>query len=948
MKIVFSQLILQLVGLYLIPQLALALSIEPANVAVKAGELVVFNVHGAASGPYQWRIPAGHIDIKKSAMLYKAPKKAGHYELEVTVGGNKATAHVTVYLDLVVSPTKAQIKSGESRSLQAYGGVPPFSWIINGNGDLVMDETNPAKVTFVSAKGMTETATIEVQDAVGNRAIVPVNVIKPLSVKPENIQLTPKTSQLLQLSGGLPPFTSIVKTGSGKVEDTGTRIVRYTAPAVWGESVLEIEDAARQKLTIPVKIQAPLTASPSRISLEKEAEARFQISGGEPPYRVMATQGIPTCDQMGECTYTAPAHYGPDVVVVNDQSQNRVAVQITVEGGIPTILPANPTLKPGETGVFTVEGGCSPLWAGEHPYEWAWEADIVLPASETGQVVYVRAPEQEGFYTLMVQDACGVKQEVIVNVTTAGETPPVAQFIIKPRERVEVEELVFFDAKTDKDPEGNRYNYRWDFGDNTSDSGFRASHEYQTAGRYDVKLTVTDEKGQQGEAVISVVVLPPVPKVRTEPAQAALYPGDNLALKMVGGIPPYTMTAERGQLTQTQGQTTIYIAPDITGPDQVLVTDQNGKSARAAIEVLREIQVTPIIPLIYPGVKQRFNVMGGKGPYSWKTTVGEIHPIDSPQHTEIDLVVPDASRTPIITVTDANKKSFNAYPRISTKIRLSPTEVALKQGELHHFTAHNGVGTINWHTTSGELTQTEGSSTSYKAPKVAGRYRVLASDSLGNSAEAAVYVNLLPAISPLMSVLQTGEETTFRVFRGVPPYTWTVRGAGEIRPNQKGDIATFRAAAQAGSTNVVVTDSAGKTVQAIVRVQLPNTFTVSPTEIQLRPEQTTNIQARGADTVLWAVQRGQLNTLEGKRVTYTAPTNNGVDLITATNEKGENSQAIVFIGGRVTGNGVFSSHVDGSVQYPHLLGVLRVDKDKDKGLPKTVYIAAEVAGLGLF
>lgn len=946
-------------GLFLIAQITLALSIEPANISVKPGESIVLNVQGATSGPYKWRIPAGYLTsvfgeeplslgnqgYAEGAVQYHASKRAGFYEIEVTVGESKATATVNVYLNLVVSPTKIQIKPGETMPLQAYGGVPPFNWHTD-QGKIDVDNGNTAKAIF-SAADFAET-TVQVQDAMGNLAIVPVNIITPISVTPERIKLTPGTSKLIQLSGGFPPFTSIVKTGSGQLEDTGARTIRFTAPNIWGESVIEIMDATGQVVTVAIEMLAPLTINPSNISLDKGVVERFQISGGEAPYQVSAQRGIAACEQIGECTYIAPALYGPDIIEVQDNSQKQVVVWITVEGGTPNILPDNPTLQTGEMGVFSVEGGCSPLRVGDHPYEWAWEADIVSPISETGQIVNIHAPKQEGFYTLTVQDACGIKQEVIVSVTAAGgETPPIASFSIKPSEYVDVEELVFFDAKTDKDPEGKLYTYRWHFGDETQDSGFRTSHEYQVSGRYDVKLTVTNDKGLISEAVRSVVVSPSVPKMRTEPAQAALYPGDNLEIKIAGGISPYTMTAERGQLTQTKGETTIYITPNITGPDRVLITDQNSKVARVEIEVLREIQVTPIIPLIYPGIKQRFNVTGGKAPYTWTTTVGDIIIIDSTQKSEIDFVVQEASVTPTITISDANQKSFQVFPRISTKIRLSPMEVVLKPGELHNFTAINGVGTVSWHTTGGDLTRVEGTSTSYIAPDVAGSYQVLATDSSGNAAKADIYVNLLPVISPSMSVLQTGEETTFQVFRGVQPYTWTVSGiGGDIHTNEKGDMATFQAPTQAGQSNIIVTDSENKIVQAIVRIELPNTFSISPAEIHIQPEETTNLQARGANTVIWAAQLGQLNTLEGKRVIYTAPANEGVDIVTATNEKGKEYQAIIFIGGRITGNGVFSSHVYGSVQRPNIFGILRVNEDKEQ--PKTVYVAANVGSLGLF
>ncbi len=937
----------------IIPIVSSAITIEPANIIVKSGESVTLTVNGADSATYKWRIPAGNLSsvfgkplslnaqaYAEKSVQYHVPKKAGNYEVEVSVNGNKAIANITVYLDLIVSPTKLKIKAGDSASLQAYGGVPPFTWSV--------EQENTTKVTYQAPSDINNT-TLQVKDAVGNVIIVPIRIITPLSVNPESFSLQPKTSKLVNLSGGLPPFTSAIFSGSGKLEQDDTNLL-FTAPPVYGTSKIEITDAAQQTLIIPVTTLAPFTASLSRISIDKQQNTTFQIWGGEPPYQVAAKLGSASCDQTGVCTYTAPAQYGPDIIEVQENTQKKLVIFITVEGGTPTILPNNPRLTPGETGIFTVEGGCISYQTKSYPYQWAWEADtdIITSLSENGQMIQAPAPEPEGFYKLSVQDVCGVKQEVMVHVTAAEEPLPVATFTIRPNETVDVNETIFFDAKTDQDPEGKKYTYDWNFGDNISDKGFRASHTYKTSGSFNVKLTVTDNKGRPTEAVRTVRVLPEVAKMRTVPAQAALYPKENLEIKIAGGIPAYTITAERGSLTQTTGETTTYIAPNITGPDLIIATDQNGKVAKVIIEILREIQVTPIRPLIYPGVKQRFNVIGGKGPYRWSTTVGEIKIVDNIEQSEINVVVPDASIVPRISVTDVNNKSFNVFPRISTKIRISPQTIALKPNKLHNFTAINGVGRITWHTNGGDLSRFEGNSSNYLAPHVAGTYKVLATDAKGDSAQAIIYVNLLPVITPAMSILQTGEETTFRVLRGTPPYTWTVTGAGKIiSTNQNGDLATFRAPTTAGRTTILATDSEGKMVQAIASIQLPNSFAISPTEIHLEPEKTTTLQARGTATVKWSSQLGQLSSLEGKRVTYIAPKDNGVDIITATNDKGESSNAIIFIGGRVTGNGNFYAHVDGSIENPNIIGVWNINNPEDKPQTKTLYVAVNMEEKGL-
>lgn len=52
-----------------------------------------------------------------------------------------------------------------------------------------------------------------------------------------------------------------------------------------------------------------------------------------------------------------------------------------------------------------------------------------------------------------------------------------------------------FDGTGSSDPDGSISSYAWDFGDGTSDTGATPSHVYDTAGSYNVTLTVTDDGG---------------------------------------------------------------------------------------------------------------------------------------------------------------------------------------------------------------------------------------------------------------------------------------------------------------------------------------------------------------------------------------------------------------------------------------------------------------------
>lgn len=99
-----------------------------------------------------------------------------------------------------------------------------------------------------------------------------------------------------------------------------------------------------------------------------------------------------------------------------------------------------------------------------------------------------------------------IKIEVKADVVT--ETPnqlPVAKFDISPVEAF-VPATVTVNGILSSDSDGNITDYSWDFGDGAQATGVLANHIYQTAGTYDVTLTVRDNRGGSASLKKSVVM----------------------------------------------------------------------------------------------------------------------------------------------------------------------------------------------------------------------------------------------------------------------------------------------------------------------------------------------------------------------------------------------------------------------------------------------------------
>jgi PKD repeat protein len=110
---------------------------------------------------------------------------------------------------------------------------------------------------------------------------------------------------------------------------------------------------------------------------------------------------------------------------------------------------------------------------------------------------------------LTVTDARGAS-DTRIGVVTLGAAPlpplPTAQFTFSPTNPA-VSQTIFFNAAASRPGTGaTLVSYDWDFGSGRTGSGPTTSKGYDSAGTYQVTLTVTDNVGQQATVTQSVTV----------------------------------------------------------------------------------------------------------------------------------------------------------------------------------------------------------------------------------------------------------------------------------------------------------------------------------------------------------------------------------------------------------------------------------------------------------
>ena len=126
----------------------------------------------------------------------------------------------------------------------------------------------------------------------------------------------------------------------------------------------------------------------------------------------------------------------------------------------------------------------------------------------TGKVVK-HTYKKNGTFTikLTVADDKGMTGNYTQQITVLKpNTPPVAGFGFSPTTGI-CPLVVNFDASASRDPDGSLVSFAWNFGDAGTGSGKLTSHNYFKPGTFDIKLTVTDNRGGTGTKTKTITVL---------------------------------------------------------------------------------------------------------------------------------------------------------------------------------------------------------------------------------------------------------------------------------------------------------------------------------------------------------------------------------------------------------------------------------------------------------
>ena len=181
-------------------------------------------------------------------------------------------------------------------------------------------------------------------------------------------------------------------------------------------------------------------------------------------------------------------------------------------GGIPTVpnqsptanFTANPTSGIAPLEVAFDASNSSDSDGSITSYQWDFK-DGNTGTGETANHTFSSIGSYNVNLTVTDNDGATDSTTKTITVTETTNQSPVASFTANPTSGIAPLEVAF-DASNSSDSDGSITSYAWDFKDGNTGNGETVNHTFSSTGNYNVKLTVTDDKGATSSATKTITV----------------------------------------------------------------------------------------------------------------------------------------------------------------------------------------------------------------------------------------------------------------------------------------------------------------------------------------------------------------------------------------------------------------------------------------------------------
>lgn len=365
-----------------------------------------------------------------------------------------------------------------SATLQAVGGIAPYSWSWQGNSSTSPSATGLAAGTYI----------ITVTDASGCVAISQVTITQP-----DPIQITVSTSPTIcigenatlsaAVQGGTAPYNYSWNNGAGGGVITVNPVITttYTVAVTDANGCL----SSAQQVTVTVNDPLSVVATfPDSICKGLEAFISIAAAGGDGNYSYSWSNG------MSGATQSITINQNLNLTITVTDGCTTPAVQAAVVITAVSAPDVNMTLDP--------QAGCVPLEAQftvptNFPagllYYWDFGNGFTSQQA-TPSHTYINPGIFDVTLTVAYASAPGCSTTLSFPQAVRAYALPMARFIYGPPAPTLSSPEVFFNDRST----GANY-WSWNFGDGNLSSDQNPRHSYRDTGAYVVSLLVTGPEG---------------------------------------------------------------------------------------------------------------------------------------------------------------------------------------------------------------------------------------------------------------------------------------------------------------------------------------------------------------------------------------------------------------------------------------------------------------------
>ena len=265
-------------------------------------------------------------------------------------------------------------------------------------------------------------ASIVVSDARGQTTTIAVtvdNLAALFTNAPASINLSPATSASYTVGGGVPGYSvSSTDTRIASASLNGTTL-SVNAIAV-GNATVTVRDAGGKTIALSVNVgslTALYSTAPSTLTLAKDTQRSFTVSGGLPGYSAESTDArIVAATLTGSSFSIRGVATGTASVLIRDTVNGLVTLNVTVGGdsllGLFTSAPASLTVAKGTQSTYSVGGGVA-------AYTVESSDRRVATVSLTGNSMVLNAVDF-GSALITIRDAAGTTLTVNLKVESSS------------------------------------------------------------------------------------------------------------------------------------------------------------------------------------------------------------------------------------------------------------------------------------------------------------------------------------------------------------------------------------------------------------------------------------------------------------------------------------------------------------------------------------------------